>query len=36
MEILVTYDVATDTAVGRKRLRKVAQVCQDYGQRVKK
>ena len=36
MEILVTYDVATDTAAGRKRLRKVAQVCQDYGQRVQK
>lgn len=36
MEILVTYDVATDTAAGRKRLRKVAQICEDYGQRVQK
>lgn len=36
MEILVAYDVATDTPAGRKRLRKVAQVCKDYGQRVQK
>jgi len=34
VDILVTYDVATDTAAGRRRLRKVAQVCLDYGQRV--
>lgn len=36
MEILVCYDVATDTAAGRRRLRRVAQVCLDYGQRVQK
>jgi CRISPR-associated protein Cas2 len=36
MNILVTYDVATDSAAGRRRLRKVAQVCQDFGQRVQK
>ncbi len=36
MEILVTYDVATDTASGRRRLRRVAQVCEGYGQRVQK
>ena len=36
MQVLVTYDVATDTAQGRKRLRKVAKVCVDYGQRVQK
>lgn len=36
MTILVTYDVATDSAAGRRRLRKVAQVCQDFGQRVQK
>ncbi len=36
MEFLVAYDVATDTAEGRKRLRKVAQVCEAHGQRVQK
>ena len=34
MLILVTYDVNTQTAAGRKCLRKVANVCVDYGQRV--
>lgn len=34
MYILVTYDVQTETAAGQKRLRKVARLCQDYGQRV--
>lgn len=32
--ILVTYDVSTVTAAGKKRLRRVANVCEDYGQRV--
>jgi len=32
--ILITYDVETITAGGRKRLRKVAKACTDYGQRV--
>lgn len=32
--LLITYDVNTETASGRKRLRKVAKKCQDYGQRV--
>ena len=36
MKILVTYDVVTETAEGRRRLRKVAQVCKNYGQRVQK
>ena len=36
MEILVVYDVATDGAAGRRRLRRVAQACQAYGQRVQK
>ena len=35
MLVLVTYDVNTETAAGRKRLRKVAKACVDYGQRVK-
>jgi CRISPR-associated protein Cas2 len=32
--VLITYDVNTETAAGRKRLRKVAKICVDYGQRV--
>jgi CRISPR-associated protein Cas2 len=32
--ILVAYDVSTVTAGGRRRLRRVAKVCQNYGQRV--
>ena len=36
MQILVTYDVSTDTEEGRRRLRRVARICQDYGQRVQK
>jgi CRISPR-associated protein Cas2 len=36
MWILVAYDVRTDEAKGRKRLRRVAQVCKDFGQRVQK
>jgi CRISPR-associated protein Cas2 len=36
MLILVTYDVSTETLAGRRRLRRVAKVCQDYGQRVQK
>jgi len=34
MDILVTYDVNTETKEGRRRLRKVATICKDYGQRV--
>ena len=36
MLILVTYDVSTETAKGRRRLRRVAKACQDFGQRVQK
>ncbi|WP_419606193.1 CRISPR-associated endonuclease Cas2 [Thiolapillus sp.] len=36
MLILVTYDVSTQTAEGRRRLRRVAKACQNYGQRVQK
>jgi len=32
--VLVTYDVCTEDADGRRRLRKVAKQCQNYGQRV--
>ena len=34
MYILVTYDVQTETASGQKRLRNVARICLNYGQRV--
>ena len=36
MDVLVTYDVATDIKDGQRRLRRVAQVCKDFGQRVQK
>jgi len=36
VEVLVSYDVSTETAAGRRRLRKVAQICKDFGQRVQK
>ena len=36
MLVLITYDVATETEGGVKRLRQVARVCEDYGQRVQK
>lgn len=36
MLILVAYDVSTETAKGRRRLRRVAKACQDFGQRVQK
>ena len=34
MLVLITYDVNTSDVEGRKRLRKVAKQCQNYGQRV--
>jgi CRISPR-associated protein Cas2 len=34
MLVLITYDVNTETAAGRKRLRQVAKQCVNYGQRV--
>jgi len=34
MLVLVTYDVATVEKAGARRLRRVAQACKDYGQRV--
>ena len=36
MHILVAYDVSTETAAGKRRLRRVAKVCQNFGQRVQK
>jgi CRISPR-associated protein Cas2 len=34
MLVLVTYDVSTVTPAGRKRLRRVARACADYGVRA--
>lgn len=34
MLMLVTYDVNTQDITGRRRLRRVARACLDYGQRV--
>jgi CRISPR-associated protein Cas2 len=36
MLILVTYDVSTVEKTGQRRLRRVAQACEDYGVRVQK
>jgi CRISPR-associated protein Cas2 len=36
MLILVTYDVSTVEKAGQRRLRRVAQTCEDYGVRVQK
>ncbi len=36
MNIVVTYDVSTETPEGRKRLRHVAIACKNFGQRVQK
>lgn len=32
--VLITYDVNTEDTAGRKRLRKIAKQCVNYGQRV--
>mgnify|MGYP001412632053 FL=1 len=34
MMVLITYDVSTETAAGKRRLRQVAKQCVNYGQRV--
>lgn len=31
---LISYDVSTNTPAGRRRLRQVARLCEDYGIRV--
>lgn len=36
MLVLITYDVNTETIDGKRRLRKVAKQCVNYGQRVQK
>lgn len=34
MMVLVTYDVNTETSKGRRRLRHIAKMCENFGQRV--
>jgi CRISPR-associated protein Cas2 len=34
MDVLVAYDVNTEDAAGRRRLRRVAKICEGCGQRV--
>lgn len=34
MLVLITYDVSTTDAPGRRRLHRVAKVCENFGQRV--
>ncbi len=34
MLILVAYDVSTEDRAGQRRLRRVARVCENHGQRV--
>ncbi|MFW6029035.1 MAG: CRISPR-associated endonuclease Cas2 [Halanaerobiales bacterium] len=36
MMYILAYDISTENSKGRKRLRKVAKVCENYGQRVQK
>jgi CRISPR-associated protein Cas2 len=36
MLVLVCYDVSTESKAGRRRLRRVAKVCESTGQRVQK
>ena len=36
MLVLVSYDVSTENSAGRRRLRRVAKTCLNYGQRVQK
>lgn len=33
-DYVLTYDVNTQDRAGRRRLRRMAQLCEDYGQRV--
>lgn len=34
MYVIITYDVETKSKSGNKRLREVAKICKNYGQRV--
>ncbi len=34
MDVLVTYDIATDTREGERRLARVAKICESFGTRA--
>ena len=34
MDVLITYDIADTDGPGGRRLRRIAQICEKYGQRV--
>ncbi|MBT9449742.1 CRISPR-associated endonuclease Cas2 [Akkermansia glycaniphila] len=34
MFVIISYDVATATRTGARRLRRIARICENYGQRV--
>lgn len=34
MLVVITYDVNTESSSGKSRLRRVAKLCENYGQRV--
>ncbi len=34
MFVVISYDISTESATGRKRLRRIAKLCSDYGQRA--
>lgn len=34
MDVLLTYDIADTSGTGAARLRRIAEVCEKYGQRV--
>ncbi len=34
MDVLLAYDIAQTEGAGAKRLRRIAEVCEQYGQRV--
>lgn len=36
MLVIVSYDVSTETRAGRRRLRRIAKICESAGQRVQK
>ena len=36
MLIIVSYDVSTESRAGRRRLRRIAKICESVGQRVQK
>lgn len=36
MEVLVAYDINTETQAGERRLRRVAKICEGFGHRVQK